>query len=236
VSAAREAMLASVRHALGDAPRPPLDVPRTYRGAGPAAAVPNDDSALLGLLADRLVDYRAGVRRCDADGLPAAIDEALRTGIARRAAGPGDGRVRVVVPEGLDDGWLATARAGAGAGAGAGAEIVVDGQGDARLDVPTLDGCDAVITAARVAIAETGTIVLDAAPDQGRRALTLVPDVHVCVVGAEQVVANVPDAMPLIDPTRPLTWISGPSATSDIELDRVEGVHGPRILEVVLVR
>lgn len=110
----------------------------------------------------------------------------------------------------------------------------VPDRGESTAD--ELDRVDSVVTACALAIAETGTIVLDGSPDQGRRRITLVPDHHICVVRVpEQVVSSVPQALERLDPARPLTWISGPSATSDIELDRVEGVHGPRTLEVVLV-
>lgn len=126
------------------------------------------------------------------------------------------GAARVVVPAGL------------------GLEVP-GGIPDSGLSATDLDGVDAVVTGATIAIAATGTIVLTHGPGQGRRALTLVPDVHVCIVRADQVVADVPDAIDHLDPTRPQTWISGPSATSDIELNRVEGVHGPRTLRVILV-
>ncbi len=177
--------------------------------APPGAAAPD----LVDHFAERVADYRATVVHCPPDGLTAAVAAALPEG------------ARVVVPPGLPDDVLA----------GIARPVPDTGLSDTGLSAAELDALDAVVTCARVGIAETGTIVLDHTPDQGRRALSLVPDRHVCVVRAEQVVADVPDAFALLDPLRPLTWISGPSATSDIELDRVEGVHGPRVLHVIVV-
>jgi L-lactate dehydrogenase complex protein LldG len=188
-------------------PEPPAEVDRGYRVRGA-----RDRLALLDLLEERLIDYRATVRRAAAAGLAAAVGEALTERGARR----------VVVPPGLDLPSLPT-----------GVEAVPDD----GLTPQDLDALDGVITGAAVAIAETGTIVLDGSPDQGRRAITLVPDYHLCIVHAAQVVELVPEAVARLAASagRPLTWISGPSATSDIELSRVEGVHGPRTLEVILV-
>lgn len=181
------------------------EVSRDYRHA---AGESPGAAALLDLLEDRLRDYRAGVRRISPGEVRLAVAAALAD----------HGGPSVVVPPGLDRSWVPGA--------------LVD---EPPLEVPALDQVGAVVTGCAVAIAETGTLVLDASPDQGRRALTLVPDLHVCVVRAGQVVGSVPEGLAQLDPLRPLTFISGPSATSDIELSRVEGVHGPRRLEVVLV-
>lgn len=179
--------------------------PDTGPVVAPTGARPAD---LVEHFAERVADYRATVVQCRPDGLAAAVAAAVPKG------------ARVVVPPGLPE-EVRSALPGA---------VADDGLGAAELDA-----YDAVVTLCRVGIAETGTIVLDHEPDQGRRAITLVPDRHVCIVRADQVVADVGEAVALLDPARPLTWISGPSATSDIELDRVEGVHGPRHLHVVVV-
>jgi L-lactate dehydrogenase complex protein LldG len=196
-----------------------MAVPRDYHGAD--AAEP-DRSVMLDQLVDRLEDYRAVVHRCS----PADLATTVAAALVARAAGRQS--ARLVVPPGLDRGWLSGMPAD-------GAVTVVTDTIEAPLDAAALDQLDGVVTACTVAVAQTGTIVLDAAPDQGRRIITLIPDYHLVVVRAEQVVATVPHAVARLDPTRPLTMISGPSATSDIELNRVEGVHGPRTLEVVVV-
>ncbi|MGI5155485.1 LutC/YkgG family protein [Microbispora sp. CA-102843] len=184
---------------------PDVEITRAYRGP---ARTPGE----IRLFEERVRDYRAVVH---------VVDEAGTAGrVARSLAGRG--ARRVVVPGGFPSGWLAAADV----------EAVAD---DPPLSAADLDAVDGVLTTCAVAIAETGTIVLDTGPGQGRRALTLVPDYHLCVVRAAQIVAGVPDAVARLDPARPLTWISGPSATSDIELNRVEGVHGPRTLEVLIV-
>ncbi|WP_031511324.1 LutC/YkgG family protein [Streptomyces megasporus] len=211
----RDVVLARIRRALTDVPRSEapddVPVPRSYE----RAHVPDGETsdALVDLLAENLADYRALVHRTDADGLPTLLRRLLLE----------HGSETVLVPPGLPTWWLESADA--------------TRVHDRAASTPAeLDAVDSVVTGCAVAIAETGTIVLDGGPDQGRRRITLIPDHHVCVVRVpDQVVASVPRALERLDPTRPLTWISGPSATSDIELDRVEGVHGPRTLEVVLL-
>ena len=180
-------------------------VQRDYR-RGPVSAAAGEPSALFALLEERLVDYRATVVRCRPDGVAAAVQGLLAT------ASP------VLRAPGVPQEWCPAAEP--------------DHEG---LGAQDLDSYAAVLTASTVACAETGTIALDASPDQGRRSITLIPDLHVCIVRADQVVASVPEMLSRLAAERPITFISGPSATSDIELDRVEGVHGPRTLCVVLV-
>jgi L-lactate dehydrogenase complex protein LldG len=209
VTAARDEVLARIRGALGDDPTAP-QVPRGYRRQGEH---PPGDPELVALLIDRLEDYRAAVIRVDS-GEDTVIGQAVADALA--ACGIG----QAITPPGAPPEW--TDRL---------ADVIVD---NGTLDAHALDNLPAVVTGSVVAIAETGTIVLDGSPLCGRRAITLVPDVHVCVVRTDDVVQTVPEALHRLDPTRPLTFISGPSATSDIELTRVEGVHGPRTLVVVL--
>ncbi|MFE7073897.1 lactate utilization protein C [Streptomyces sp. NPDC057620] len=209
----RDLILARVRRALADVPRD--DTPYDQAFARPYLREHGHRSVAetVDLLAENLADYRALVHRCTAGELAATIARLL----AER------GSTAVCVPTGLDPAWLAATE--------------VTRVPDSAANTPAeLDRVDSVVTACAVAVAETGTIVLDGSVDQGRRRITLVPDHHICVVRVpDQVVSSVPQGLERVDPARPLTWISGPSATSDIELDRVEGVHGPRTLEVVLV-
>jgi L-lactate dehydrogenase complex protein LldG len=206
---ARDDVLARIRGALGDSPDAP-EVLRAYRQQGSYAA---GSPELVLQLVDRLEDYRATVVRIgaeDDDSIGRAVTDALAT----REIG------QAVTPAGAPKEWTAWL-----------ADVLVD---DGTLTATGLDQVPAVVTGSVVAIAETGTIVLDGGALCGRRAITLVPDTHVCVVRVADVVETVPEGLARVDPTRPLTFISGPSATSDIELTRVEGVHGPRNLIVVI--
>ena len=222
---ARDVVLGRIRTALrgdsGGGAHPPGDPASAgYRTRGEL-----EPAALLDRFAERLIDYRSQVRRTE----PAGLLDTVRAALAERGAR------RVVLPPGLDLPGLDQPGSGQPgpvlAGTLDGVELITD----SGLSAQELDQMEGVITRAAVAIAETGTIVLDAGPGQGRRALSLIPDYHLCLIDAAQVVALVPEAVARLRPDRPLTWISGPSATSDIELDRVEGVHGPRTLEVILI-
>ncbi len=211
---ARDEILGRIRAALADVPgsERPAEVPvtREYRRADQR---PHDE--LVDLFAGRVSDYRADVHRVSAAGLPEAITRAC----SQR------GLKRLAVPTGLPDAWLP-----------AGLELV----GDAGLSAAELDRVDGALTGCAAAIAETGTVVLDGGALSGRRALTLVPDHHICVVTAEQIHGQLAEALAAVaaavtERRAPITLVSGPSATSDIELERVEGVHGPRHLTVLIV-
>ena len=211
MSDVREEMLSRIRAAVGAAARPReadyATIPRTYRQSASL-----DRHACVELFADRLVHYDAGVYRCGAGEVAATVGQAL----AAR------GRKRLIVPPGLSREWLPR-----------GFEFLDDD----RLSHAQLDAIDGAVTGCRVAIALTGTIVLGHSPAEGRRALTLIPDYHLCVVETAQIVETVPEAfrrLSALDP-RLLTTISGPSATADIEMTRIKGVHGPRTLDVIIL-
>lgn len=220
----RDVVLRRVREALGRAGSGPEE---------PAAAEPSppdvagyrrvgdlDPEARVALFAERAGEYRVSVRRVDPATLPERIAAELHGHGVRTAAAPADLPEAWRVP---DVHWRLDGESGSGE----------------RLDLHTLDATDAVVTGCALAVAETGTLVFDGGERQGRRLLTLVPDLHLCVVYEDQVVQTVPEAVTASGEAArrgaPMTWVSGPSATSDIELDRVEGVHGPRTLIVLLV-
>jgi L-lactate dehydrogenase complex protein LldG len=211
VSGGREAVLARVRAALGPAAEVP-EVPRAYREAGALGA--RSDPVPADLFCERVADYRATVSRVSAEELPGALRAACEQREAQRIALPAQ------APP-----WTVE-----------GVELVRD---DPPLSPRQLDELDGVLSGCALAIAETGTIVLDGVGACGRRALTLVPDYHLCVVRSVDIVLSVPDCIAALAQVaaegRPITFISGPSATVDIELVRVEGVHGPRTLDVFVV-
>jgi L-lactate dehydrogenase complex protein LldG len=208
----RDEVLSRIRTALGDGRGRSVEIPRDYRQAGAYEASDTPD-ALIEKLVDRLEDYKASVFRCGPGEVGATVAAALDAGL-----GAGWDPSSVLAAPGVPGDWRP------------------DGVADDPGGEPVaLAERAASLTGAAVAIAETGTIVLDGSPTSGRRALSLLPDCLVCVVTADQVVPGVPDSLGRLDPLAPLTMISGPSATSDIELQRVEGVHGPRTLLVVLV-
>jgi L-lactate dehydrogenase complex protein LldG len=217
MTSAKEEILRRIRRATHDVPEEerPEDVPveRGYRKEDDA---PREE--LIERFAERVAEYEATVHRVNADRLPEAIAEACQSRSVRR----------LVIPPGLPEEWIPES-----------VETLRDAARP-RLTKEELDESDGALTGCSLGIAQTGTIVLDAGERQGRRALTLVPDYHLCVVREDQIVGLVPEAFAKLADTvkgegRAITFISGPSATSDIELNRVEGVHGPRTLEVLIV-
>ncbi len=212
MSSAREDVLSRIRTALGEGRASAAEIPRDYRQAGSYDAGDTPD-ALLEKLVDRLEDYKATVFRCRPGDVAATVTAALDAGL-----GVGWTPASVLAAPGVPAEW----RPGG----------VADDDGGPPV---ALADRAASLVGIAVAVAETGTLVLDGSPVCGRRALSLLPDCLVCVVTGDQVVRGVPEALGRMEPLAPLTMISGPSATSDIELERVEGVHGPRTLLVVLV-
>jgi L-lactate dehydrogenase complex protein LldG len=204
----RDGVLSSIATALGDDSRQTILSPeRSYHVNGTLDAFERRE-----LLKDRLIDYRAQVVECDVSELARIVQSLLTAHASASVAVPGDAPVE----------WLAEVTA----------EVHRD---EPTLSVAQLDGIDSTVSGCAVAIAQTGTIILDSGVHQGRRALSLIPDHLIVVIYDEQIVELVPEGVARLAPDSTQTWISGPSATSDIELERIEGVHGPRTLDVILV-
>lgn len=213
MSDAKAEILGRIRSSLSDHPQPAEPI-RNYRKVSDKS-----QAEVLEMLIDRLVDYKANV-----------FEETEET-IAHRIAEQLGKSSRYVVPTGLKNEWLPEDTA-------ARTRMVDSGndQKSGALSLRELDAVDAVVTSSTVSCAETGTIFLTSQEDEGRRAITLVPDHHICVVPLDTVVELIPESMRRVDFNKPVTMISGPSATSDIELIRVEGVHGPRTLDVIILK
>ncbi|MBM7825520.1 L-lactate dehydrogenase complex protein LldG [Arcanobacterium pluranimalium] len=211
---AREDILQAVRQALSTQEVPAPEPVRNYRRSSDEA--PGSEPVIADLI-EKLEDYTAQVVRCKADGIADAIDSFLADTSS------------VVVPKNLAPEWKDAAQRNS-------RQLHEDSLAQ-PLSNDELNQIDAVVTASAVAISMSGTIILDGEPNQGRRAITLIPDTHVIVLNAKDVYPTVAQAVEILgkNPTRPFTWIAGPSATSDIELVRVDGVHGPRNLRVVIV-
>jgi len=205
---AKDIMLDRIRKGIANAPEH-SPIPHDFRERDE-----RDRAAILEDFIDRLVDYKAIVTRTNDTDLPQAIVDACQQ----------QGITQIVIPADLPASWIP-----------ANVTVLKD---DPPLTFADLDESSAVLTGCAIAIAQTGTIILDGGATQGRRVLSLIPDRHLCVVRAEQVVGLVPEAIARLTKwaIHPITLISGPSATSDIELSRVEGVHGPRTLHVFVVR
>lgn len=206
----RDRVLERIRKANLRAAAPQQSIPRDYDRSSSQAA-----DKTLALFEERLRDYDARVFPVLREEIAAKAKEILSAGHRRRIA----------VPAGLPAAWQV-----------AGIEWVIDGTGDHHLSFDVLNCVDGVMTAATAGVAVSGSIVLQHGPAEGRRVLTLLPDYHLCVVEAAQVVETLPQAFARLDPMRPVTFLSGPSATADIEMTRIKGVHGPRFLDVILIR
>lgn len=211
MSGSREEILGRIRHAAGERPRSAASeygtIPRAYRSRGTLGG-----PARLALFIQRLEDYQVRVYRCTSGAIAPAVGEALAAHNKRH----------LVVPRDLEREWLPAGLAFAP---------------DLGLSCEDLDLSDGVVTGCTLGIALTGSLVLCHGRGEGRRALTLVPDYHLCVVHADQVVETVPEAFQRLKELGPrmVTTIAGPSATADIEMTRIRGVHGPRTLDVILV-